>query len=258
MASLQAATVDKLIGLLALPIGVAADDDRPASMGSDITRVSENLGWLVFEDSRWYDYDAGRIEDTLGAWLDDDAVREFDAAAMNYGPAEFLAWIEQLVEAWRAGEAGTFAPDSPDSGPVRLGIANPHFEPDRIPGSQFYKYQDNEYLYAAAADAPADQWKSLEDRYDDHAAATASAEPSDGRLRGYRYGSSVLPGTEYYRLEGTIYLYGPHEFGLAHEWRPYEDWQEEADAEVATNDLANALDALIAHLQSELEVEKHP
>ncbi len=257
MARLQADTVDKLISLLTLPVGVNADDDRPESMEADINRVSESLGWLVFEDSRWFDYDARRIEDTLDAWLDDDTASDFDLVA-SFAPAEFLIWVEQLVDGWRAAESGTIAADGHGDGGdhLLLGIANPHYAPDQIPGTEFYKYQDNEYLYAATADASADQWKALEDRYDDHAAATGSAVPDDGRLRGYPYGSSVLPGTEYYLLQGETYLYGHHEFGLPNEWQPYEYWQELANVEEATNGLADGFDALINHLQTELDAER--
>ncbi len=251
-------TVDKLIDLLILPVGGLEDDTRPQAMESEIKKVSEDLGWLVFEDAKWFEYDGRRIEDTLDPWLSDDLASEFDTVAQSAQLAEFLTWVENLIAAWKSGEAGVSAQTGAEgegTGALR-GLKNPSFEPDRVPGTEFYKYQDSQYLYAAMADAPADRWKTLEDRYDDKAAAAGPVPSADAAIRGYPYASSVLPGTRYYRLDGEKYLYGPTEFGAADEWQPYEYWQEQAGVEESASALMGSLDTLIALLESQLEQSK--
>lgn len=252
MARLRQDTVDRLIELLSLPVGEQSDDARPSAMAGDVERVSQALGWLVFEDDRWFDYDARRIEDILDAWLDDTTAGQLDAVARDQQPPEFLSWVEQLVATWQSGEAGAQGPatEGGEAGP--LGLANPYYEPNRIPGTEFYKYVGNEYLYAATDDAPAAEWRTLEARSDEYRAGTAPAEQGDGVLRGYPYLGSVLAGTEYYRLDGEVYLYGPKEFGTAAEWQPYEHWQARADEAEEARVLINELDSFIALIETRI------
>jgi hypothetical protein len=208
MARVQPETVDKLIELLTLPIGENEDDERPQHLENDIQRVSQEFGWLVFEDDKWIEYDPSRIEDILQAWLDEETATRLDTAARE-SHARFLEWLENLVTDWKSQESGTQGPATEGGTFGPLGIANPHFEPDRVPGTEFYRYRDNEYVYAATADAPDDGWRTLEARVDEHRVTA----PADGLLRGYPYTNSALPGTAYYRVEGETYLWVRSEEG---------------------------------------------
>jgi hypothetical protein len=235
MARVQPETVDKLIELLTLPIGENEDDERPQHLENDIQRVSQEFGWLVFEDDKWIEYDPSRIEDILQAWLDEETATRLDAAARE-SHARFLEWLENLVTGWKSQESGTQGPATEGGTFGPLGIANPYFEPDRVPGTEFYRYRDNEYVYAATADAPDGGWRTLEARVDEHRATA----PADGLLRGHPHTNSALPGTAYYRVAGETYLYGPEEFGAAADWRPYEHWQTEAHKAQGTDELISA------------------
>jgi hypothetical protein len=92
MARVQPETVDKLIELLTLPIGENEDDERPQYLENDIHRVSQEFGWLVFEDDKWIEYDPSRIEDILQAWLDEETATRLDTAARE-SHARFLEWL---------------------------------------------------------------------------------------------------------------------------------------------------------------------
>jgi len=243
MARLQPDTVDKLIDLLSLPVGENQGDERPEYLEPDIRRVSQGLGRLVFEDDRWFDYDATRVEDILANWLDDETAEQFDAAAESSQPPEFLGWVDGLVTAWTSSVAETAQ---------ALGLPNPDHEPYLVPGTEFYRYRNDEYVYAATADAADDQWATLEARYDEHRAAVGPDEAADGLLRGYPDTNSVIAGTAFYREEGETYLYGPKEFGTAEEWKPYEYWQQKADEAAAAADLIRELDSFIALIEARI------
>lgn len=247
-------TVDRLITMLMLPVGEDGDE-RPAALADEVRRVTEEFGWLVFEDAAWFDYDTDRIAQVLAGWLDEETAAWLDSLAGSAQPAEFLAGFGQLVDQWKTGQAGAAGPagvGAAAGAADHLGIENPNFAPDEVPGTEFYTYRNNDYFYAATADARDDQWKTLEQRYDEHRSAGHSTASGDGVLRGYPYANSVLPGTEYYRLEGTEYLYGPHETGAADEWKPYEHWQQLADQEQNEKLLIEKIDSFIALVEDRI------
>lgn len=250
MSRLQQDTVDKLVELLSLPVGQDEHDERPESMAADIQRVSQSLGWLVFEDDRWFEYDPTRIETVLAGWLDDQTADQLNSASDSQ-PVEFLGWVDSLVSYWKSGQAGAAGPATQDGTGQSLGIENPNYEPHRVPGTEFYKYLNDEYVYAATADAPDDEWKALEARHDDYR-VTSSTPVEEGMLQGYPYAHSVLPGTEYYRPDGDTYLYGPKEYGTADDWKPYDHWQEQADGDEEAKKLIDELDSFIALIEKRI------
>jgi hypothetical protein len=236
MAALDPNVVDRLVDLLRLPVG-GEDDPRPESSADLIQEVSLELGSLVFEDTSWYDsYRPRDIQALLEPWFDDTTAAELVTRAA--GPEspqawqEFLGWCQQLVSAWRHGEVGVASgPQGAEA--ALLGTANPNFEPDRVPGTQFYRYADGEYLYAATADAATQEWRTPEERYDNVRADTVASSPG-GMLMGYRNGSSVLPGTGFYRqLDDGDYVYAPTEYAAPDDWHAYEYWADQAEAEVS-------------------------
>jgi hypothetical protein len=129
------------------------------------------------------------------------------------------------VSGWARGETGD-AVAAQDAGAAPLGSANPHFEPDRVPGTEFYRYVDEGYLYAATADAAPEEWRPLEARYEQAEAASADTAPPD-LVMGYRNDASVLPGTAFYRqLDDGGYVYAPTERAAPDDWHAYEYWSD--------------------------------
>jgi hypothetical protein len=253
MARLQPETVDRLIAMLGLPVEAGeAGDELSSVLEHDVQRITRAFGLLVFEDADWFEYDASRIEDVLATWLDQDAARWLDALARDAQPAEFLSGFEELITGWRAAGSGAAGPAADGGATGSLGIENPYFAPDEVPGTEFYRYRDDQYLYAASSDAAQDEWKSLEQRYDAYRGAADSAGSDDGLVRGYLHNASVLPGTEYYRQDDDVYLYGPTEFAAADGWKPYEHWQQQADWARNEQELLEAIDSFIAHARTRL------
>jgi hypothetical protein len=245
MARLDSEAVDKLIDLLTLPVG-GDDDPRPAHSADAIRSVSEELGSLVFEDANWYrNYRPHDIEAVLEGWFDDVTAGELASKAV--GPEsqawqEFLAWCGRLVSGWREGEAGVARDDG-----ALLGIANPHYGTDQVPGTQFYRYVDDEYRYAATPDAA--EWLTLEERY----AAVRGAPPPGGTVIGYRNATSVLPGTAFYRqLDDGSYVYAPTEHAEAAAWHPYEYWSDQAAEAATERELLDAMKEFVAKLEKVL------
>ncbi len=227
MAVLDPDAVDKLVDLLRLPVG-GEGDPRAESSADLIQGVSEELGSLVFDDTNWYDSQPpGEVVASLEPWFDATSAAELVTKAT--GPDapeawhEFLAWSRQLVSGWARVETGDMVA-AQDAEVAPLGSANPQFEPDRVPGTEFYRYVDEEYLYAAMADAAPEEWRTLEARYEQAGAAPVDAAPPDV-VMGYRNDASVLPGTAFYRqLDDGGYVYAPTERAAPDDWHAYEYW----------------------------------
>jgi hypothetical protein len=244
MANLDRDAVDKLIDLLTLPIG-GKGDQRPTGYDDIIQQVSADLGLLAFEDTEWYrSHRPEDIEDILQNWFDDSTATELATRAV--GPespqqwSEFLAWCKELVAGWAQVES------SPQA------IANPRYESDKVDGTQFYRYVDGWYLYAATPDAPAEDWKTQEERYEAAWQAAGAAVPTD-TVMGYPNGSSVLTGTAFYRqLENGTYVYAPTQHAAAEAWRPYEYWSDQAYAEAAEQELLSEMGSYLDTLENVL------
>jgi hypothetical protein len=253
MALLDPDAVDKLIDLLTLPVG-GADDPRPESAADRIQGVSEVLGSVVFEDQNWYEsYRPQDIQAVLEPWFDEATATELAARCADPDSPEawqeFLAWCQLLVSNWKQGKLGVESSAQPGVAATLLGIANPHYELDRVPGTQFYKYVDGEYLYAVTADAAPEEWRTQEERYDDARTAAAVSPPS-GMLMGYRNSTSVLPGTAFYRqLDGGEYVYAPTEVAEPDGWHGYEHWADLADEAAADVELLDEMNAFLTKLE---------
>jgi hypothetical protein len=224
MPQIKSESVDKLKDWLRLP--VEDSDGERAVRKSEIEALSPRFGGLVFEDERWYEYDADRINQILQRhgqeWLDGTQVTELESLTDADDLGYLLAWFEPVLTGWESGEAGVAGAQA-DTG-QELGIANPNYAVDPVPGTQFYKYDPTRgYLYADTENAV--DWWTLEERVD--AARPAEVPVQDNwRQRGYPNTQATIPGTRYYTLRNDVYLYNDREYGDDdHGWQPYEYWQ---------------------------------
>lgn len=224
MSDITAEAAEKLRDWLRLP--VEDTDAERSARKSDIETLSTRLGSLVFEDERWYEFDSDRIQRIMQRtgqeWLDDGQVSEFESLTGGDDLGAFVSWFEPVLTGWERGEGGV-AGDG-EYATVR-GLANPNFDADPVPGTQFYKYDPAEgYLYAESADAT--EWRTLEERFD-AARQSAGITREDGRLHGYPHAQATIPGTRYYALrDDGVYVYSDREYGDDdHGWQPYEYWQ---------------------------------
>jgi hypothetical protein len=227
MTEIKTEAVEKIKNWLRVP--VEDGDGERASRKSDVESLSPRFGSLVFEDERWYEYDAGRINQIMQRqgqeWLDDAQVGELERLADAGGLGYFIDWFEQLLQELELGERGVYGP-AREGGAVgeALGIANPNYASDPVPGTQYYKYDPVQgYVYAETEDAA--EWRTMEERIDAQRLSGASG-PDDGRQRGYPNAQATIPGTRYYTLHNGGYLYSDKEYGDDdHGWQPYEYWQ---------------------------------
>jgi hypothetical protein len=236
MPQIKSGSVEKLKEWLCLP--VSDDDQERKDRKIEIEVLSSRFGLLVFEDERWYEYDEDRITSIMQRqgqeWLDETQVSELERLTDTNDLMSFLAWFEPALAQWEAGESGAAGPamEGQEAGQA-LGIANPNYATDPVPGTQFYKYDPVAgYLYADSEDAT--QWRSLEEIRDAQGSSEESAQ-DNGTQRGYPNSQATIPGTRYYTLQDGTYLYSHEEYGDDdHGWQPYEYWRELQQPRTAT------------------------
>ena len=136
-------------------------DDGGASLGAD--QVTEDLATLVFQgDREWPDHEdqAAGYADDISAWLTGDTESEFITLTAESGDlAAFIGWMTPVLEQWKA-------PAAPDEdGQDGQGLANPNYDADPTPGTEYYRYDEatGDYLYAATADGSAG-WAAYDQR----------------------------------------------------------------------------------------------
>jgi hypothetical protein len=260
MPQIKSGSVEKLKEWLCLP--VSDDDVERKDRKIEIELLSSRFGLLVFEDERWYEYDEDRITSIMQRqgqeWLDETQVSELERLTDTNDLMSFLAWFEPALAQWEAGESGAAGPamEGQETGQA-LGIANPNYATDPVPGTQFYKYDPGAgYLYADSEDAT--QWRSLEEIRDAQGPSEESAQ-DNGTQRGYPNSQATIPGTRYYTLQDGIYLYSNEEYADDdHGWQPYEYWRQlqatESQPTPATIDSAveEAAAAIFTNLDTEL------
>jgi hypothetical protein len=135
-------------------------DDGGAVSGAD--QVTEDLATLVFQgDREWPDHQdqAAGYADDISAWLAGDTESEFVAFTAESGDlAAFIGWMTPVLEQWKA-------PAAPDEdGQDGQGLANPNYDADPTPGTEYYRYDEatGDYLYAATADGA--DWATYDQR----------------------------------------------------------------------------------------------
>jgi hypothetical protein len=135
-------------------------DDAGAVSGAD--QVTEDLATLVFQgDREWPDHQdqAAGYADDISAWLAGDTESEFITLTAESGDlAAFISWMTPVLDQWKAPE------EEGQEGPEGQGLANPNYDSDPTPGTEYYRYDEatGEYLYAATADGA--DWATYEQR----------------------------------------------------------------------------------------------
>ena len=142
-------------------MGWLSDDATGAVSGAD--QVTEDLATLVFRgDREWPDHQdqAAGYADDISAWLDGDTESQFITLTAESGDlAAFISWMTPVLEQWKA-------PAAPDEeGQEGQGLANPNYDSDPTPGTEYYRYDEatGDYLYAATADGSAG-WAAYDQR----------------------------------------------------------------------------------------------
>ncbi len=256
MAQLSLDAVDRLKEWLSVPV----EDEERSDHQAEIELLSSQFGSLVFEDDKWFEYDNDRIAKILQRpgqeWLADDQLAQLESVTYNGSLDSFLPWFKLIVEGWEAGERGTSPASEGEEASQVLGIENPNYASDPLPGTEFYKYDSVQgYLYADRADALDSEWATFEARVD---ALRASAAPAaDGVLRGYPYAQAVISGTKYYaQVPDGTYVYSDREYGDdEHGWQPYDYWQnlQPAAQRGAALDPSKEIEVLAKNVFAEIE-----
>jgi hypothetical protein len=142
-------------------MGWLSDDATGAVSGAD--QVTEDLATLVFQgDAEWPDHQdqAAGYADDISAWLTGDTESQFITLTAESGDlAAFISWMTPVLEQWKA-------PAAPDEeGQEGQGLANPNYDSDPTPGTEYYRYDEatGDYLYAATADGSAG-WATYDQR----------------------------------------------------------------------------------------------
>jgi hypothetical protein len=154
-------------------------DPEITSASYEAQGVNEDLAALVFQgDLEWANYEdrARTYAQLISPWLTSETEGDFTALTVEGGdPAAFFAWVVPVLAGWHESAA------QDEAGLAGLGLANPNYESDPTPGTQFYRYdeQAGTYLYGETADGT--DWAPYEGR------RYSEATWDDGYGLSYRY-----------------------------------------------------------------------
>jgi hypothetical protein len=184
-------SVEALVGFIDLltytglddPPSSELDDDERAreqaslvfrkSVQSDITALSQKLGYLVFEDPAWFDtHSPSQIEDVLDRWLSDQEAGWIAQTMIHYftdpeasatDAEAFLEWFGQIVSGWEQLYASQPQDDASAQAGAVQSTDNPDFTRYAVPGTERMAYWGNQWLYGS--NDPGTDWVTLEERY---------------------------------------------------------------------------------------------
>ena len=145
-------------------MGWLSDDGAGAVSGAG--QVTEDLATLVFlGNAEWPNYEdrAAGYADDISAWLTGDTESQFITLTAESGDlAAFISWMTPVLDQWKASAAQDEAGQEGQEG---QGLANPNYESDPTPGTEYYRYDEatGDYLYAATADGSAG-WAAYDQR----------------------------------------------------------------------------------------------
>ncbi|HEY2578561.1 MAG TPA: hypothetical protein VGI74_19845 [Streptosporangiaceae bacterium] len=166
----------------ASPVG-ETDENTEAARNDDAARtalstIASVLPNLVFEGyTRWYDYDDEWVLRNLGHVLsageEDEILGQLDRGTPE-ALRELLGYIaDQRLGAWQNAAREEFAGDSTPE--ILKGAANTaNWEASRTPGTYYYTYSGDRYLYCDLPEAPLSEWETLPVR---EQLATGNAQP---------------------------------------------------------------------------------
>jgi hypothetical protein len=167
--------VRRLAELLRVP--VAEDEDGLRHDHRDqVDRLHATVAALVFSgDAEWFDRDEAEVAGGLGQWLADGQDAELAEHLDSDDDATLFAFLGVLVTGWaaRAAAGPEAAGDAADD--ELAGAENTeNWTVNRLPGTYYYAYDGDRYLYSDLPRAPIDEWQPLAVR---EAQASAAAQP---------------------------------------------------------------------------------
>jgi hypothetical protein len=143
--------------------GVEAARGQEAAQ-SALAAVSGALPDLVFEGyPDWYSYDDEWVLRNLGQVLtegeEDEILRRLDTGTPD-SLAELLSYVEDQLGSWQNAARQEFAGDS--EAELLTGAENTaNWQASRTPGTFYYTYSGDRYLYCDLPQAPASEWETL-------------------------------------------------------------------------------------------------
>jgi hypothetical protein len=130
-----------------------------------VTTISGLLPDLVFEGySDWFDYSDEWVLRNLGHVL---TAQEEDQilSALDQGTPDaldgVLNYISGQLDAWRDAARGQFADASGETGTLEGAANTENWTASRTPGTYYYTYVGDRYLYSDLSSAPQSEWETL-------------------------------------------------------------------------------------------------
>src|ERR1700740_2300745 len=178
----SSSAVDPVSDMGTFPAGLSEAITRARASSPGFGQLGDSLVNLVFDGYQdWYGYDDTWILQELGQVLDDQGAQEdrllsgLDAIVAAVGSAseasaftEFLAYAEQCAAAWRkeAAAEGYTSEDAVDAGVLEGAPNDAAWQASRTPGTRYYIYYDERYLYSDEPSGPLSSWEDLPTRED--------------------------------------------------------------------------------------------
>ena len=164
------------------PLGVTEENVEAArqqdAARSALSSITSALPNLVFEGyARWYEYDDEWVLRNLGQVLtageEDEILGRLDRGTPE-ALREVLTYIaDERLDAWQDAARAEFAGDGTPE--MLLGAANTaNWNASRTPGTYYYTYWGDRYLYCDLPEAPLGEWETLPVR---ERLATGNAQP---------------------------------------------------------------------------------
>ena len=217
--------VDPVSDLGTFPAGLNEAITQARASSSGFSQLGDELVNLVFDGYQdWYGYDDNWILQELGQVLDDQGTQEYGllsrldaivtAAGSENGESactEFLSYAEQCAAMWRQeAAAGGYTSEDAVGAAVLEGTPNDaNWEASRTPGTRYYVYYDERYLYSDEPSGPLSSWEDLPTRENKAAESAFRWEGVDGWWCTLTNGQTGMYGGEYVFAMGTSAPEGP-------------------------------------------------
>lgn len=181
MAEFKALLRTPVVGGETDPDGMSGVAEARRNRSGDIDFLQGELPYLVFDsDMRWFEAEDSPLIDYLAAWLGGDEETALVRALSGTGSIDLAHAVDLLVQ-WLPGWKQLAQAEITQTAEGRtvgagelVGVEYEHWSLNRIPGTRYYTYDDEEYKYSDSSQAPAEQWMSMPDRLRN---AAAAAEP---------------------------------------------------------------------------------
>lgn len=163
------------------PAGESGLAAARAARKAEIGALADELPYLLFDsNTQWFDEEDATLAGYLNAWLSAEQDTSLRTALNSGDEASLTAvvdWLTRWLPGWKQqaeAEIAAAAEGGASADGELVGVENPYWLRDRTPGTRYYTYHDEEYLYADSQRAPAAEWKLMAER---QRAATEAARP---------------------------------------------------------------------------------